>query len=144
MPIWKLIDLSMRLPEDEAVRELLLPAIGAPTDANVDAILARYGGDPSWALLGYEWGGVPVGCIGLSIGPRGEAVIRHIAVLPARRREGIGASLVRDALRAFGITVLTAETDGSAVGFYRRCGFVTRSLGELYPGVERFSCRLVT
>jgi hypothetical protein len=26
------------------------------------------------------------------------------------------------------------------VHFYERCGFQAQSLGELYPGVERFAC----
>ena len=37
---------------------------------------------------------------------------------------------------------LTAETDADAVGFYQRCGFEVESLGELYPGAERFRCTL--
>lgn len=35
---------------------------------------------------------------------------------------------------------LDAETDADAVDFYRRCGFAVESLGERYPGVERFRC----
>jgi hypothetical protein len=31
-----------------------------------------------------------------------------------------------------------AETDREADGFYRACGFTVHSLGEKYPGVERF------
>lgn len=30
----------------------------------------------------------------------------------------------------------------SAVDFYRGCGFRVRSLGERYPGAERFACDL--
>jgi hypothetical protein len=37
---------------------------------------------------------------------------------------------------------LEAETDSDAVGFYRSCGFTVLSLGEVYPGVERFRCTL--
>lgn len=36
---------------------------------------------------------------------------------------------------------LVAETDADAVGFYRHSGFEVMSLGEKYPGTERFSCR---
>ena len=39
-----------------------------------------------------------------------------------------------------GLIRLIAETDQEAVGFYRKCGFKVESLGELYPGVERFRC----
>lgn len=34
-----------------------------------------------------------------------------------------------------------AETDNDAVGFYRSYGFEVTSLGEKYPGVERFLCK---
>ena len=37
---------------------------------------------------------------------------------------------------------LVAETDADAIGFYQCCGFAVESLGELYPGVERFRCTL--
>jgi len=36
---------------------------------------------------------------------------------------------------------IVAETDYEAVDFYRRYGFVITSLGEKYPGVERFLCQ---
>ena len=142
MPTWEPIDLALRLPDDGALRDLLLPVIWAPSDAKVGAILARYGCDPGWALLGYESDGLAIGCIGIAIGSHGEAIIEHIAVVADRRRQGIGSSLIRDAVKTLRISSLTAETDADAVLFYRRCGFETQSLGEVYPGVERFLCRL--
>ena len=36
--------------------------------------------------------------------------------------------------------MFTAETDKDAVDFYRKLGFSVTSLGEKYPGVERFHC----
>lgn len=36
---------------------------------------------------------------------------------------------------------IVAETDDEAVDFYRRYGFFITSLGEKYPGVERFLCQ---
>ncbi|WP_268921683.1 hypothetical protein [Metabacillus sediminilitoris] len=36
--------------------------------------------------------------------------------------------------------MITAETDKEAVVFYRNYGFKITSLGEKYPGVERFLC----
>ncbi|HPH97803.1 MAG TPA: hypothetical protein PKW33_16525 [Anaerolineaceae bacterium] len=39
-----------------------------------------------------------------------------------------------------GLAKLSAETDCEAVDFYRRCGFQMESLGEKYPGMERFRC----
>lgn len=37
---------------------------------------------------------------------------------------------------------LCVETDQEAVGFYQSLGFNIKSLGEKYPGVERFWCCL--
>ncbi len=37
---------------------------------------------------------------------------------------------------------IVAETDRSALGFYVALGFTMTSLGEKYPGVERFLVRL--
>ncbi|MNP39986.1 hypothetical protein D3C76_1335850 [compost metagenome] len=35
---------------------------------------------------------------------------------------------------------IKAETDKDTVGFYKKIGFSITSLGEKYPGVERFEC----
>jgi hypothetical protein len=35
---------------------------------------------------------------------------------------------------------IEAETDKDTVDFYRLCGFTITSLGEPYPGTERFLC----
>ena len=69
-------------------------------------------------------------------------MIRHIAVLPSRRGQGIGRDLIDAAVAGLDLHSVTAETDGEAVGFYRRCGFTVRSLGERYRGTERFACAL--
>lgn len=36
--------------------------------------------------------------------------------------------------------LIYTETDNDAVDFYRKYGFEITSLGEKYPGVERFLC----
>ncbi|PFE51898.1 GNAT family N-acetyltransferase, partial [Bacillus cereus] len=40
------------------------------------------------------------------------------------------------------LTYIEAETDKEAVGFYKKCNFKIESLGEKYPGIERFYCYL--
>lgn len=50
--------------------------------------------------------------------------------------------MVRQAWARFGLHRLIAKTDAEAAGFYRCCGFAITSLGEVYPGVERFDCVL--
>ena len=51
--------------------------------------------------------------------------------------------MISQLLAEYNPDTLMAETDQEAVEFYRNTGFVVYSLGELYPGVERFRCVLV-
>jgi ribosomal protein S18 acetylase RimI-like enzyme len=54
---------------------------------------------------------------------------------------GVGTSLLQEAIARCHAEVVLAETDGDAVDFYIRFGFEVTSLGDKYPGVERFACR---
>jgi hypothetical protein len=42
--------------------------------------------------------------------------------------------------REHDIPRLEAETDADAAAFYSKLGFTVTSLGETYPGIERFRC----
>ena len=134
-----LLDLKARLDEP-ALRELLAEAVGFSTAARMEAVCSAYRQE-GWHLLGLEWDGALVGCIGLEVTAPGQAIIQHIAVVPERRGQGVGRALVAQAAAALHLEHLVAETDADAAGFYRQCGFAVQSLGEKYPGVERFSCR---
>ena len=68
--------------------------------------------------------------------------VRQIGVAPSRRRQGIGSGMVEHVAAVHASAALQAETDHDAVGFYRRLGFRVESLGEKYPGTERFRCTL--
>jgi ribosomal protein S18 acetylase RimI-like enzyme len=133
-----LIGLSGRLDEDE-VRALVREGTGS--SASAARTLARYRSG-AWTLLGYVEAGSLVGCIGVEQAGRSEIVVHSLAVKPGFRRKGIGRFMVRELATAFGGSTLVAETDADAVGFYRRCGFAVTSLGERYPGTERFRCTL--
>lgn len=50
--------------------------------------------------------------------------------------------MIKEVVRIHQLTYLEAETDDEAVEFYKRIGFQVRTLGEKYPGVERFHCYL--
>lgn len=62
----------------------------------------------------------------------------HIATDPSWERQSIGAALVAWVQAEHPGDPIEAETDGDTVGFYRSSGFDIASLGQLYPGVERF------
>jgi ribosomal protein S18 acetylase RimI-like enzyme len=129
-----LIDPSSRL--DEVVL-LLARSHGSPS--SVRRALEQYR-SRSWRMLGYEADGAVVALLGFERTSVGEVVIRTLAVLESYRGRGLGRALIRELAERFPDAALAAETDASAVGFYRRCGFRIKSLGEQYPGVQRFRC----
>jgi ribosomal protein S18 acetylase RimI-like enzyme len=65
----------------------------------------------------------------------------NIGTAPAVRGTGLGRRLIEAAIGREGPASVRLETDNDAVGFYRSCGFSVTSLGEKYPGIERFGCR---
>ncbi|NME05464.1 GNAT family N-acetyltransferase [Psychrobacillus sp. BL-248-WT-3] len=91
-------------------------------------------------LYGWKTNDVYVACIGIEMIERHHAEIKHIAVTPDSRKQKLGSRMLDYVVQELGLHRLTAETDCESVGFYRRCGFTVSSLGEKYPGVERFLC----
>ncbi|MEB2279736.1 GNAT family N-acetyltransferase [Lysinibacillus xylanilyticus] len=79
------------------------------------------------------------GCIGIEQVSLFECEIKHIAVLADQREKGIGSKMINYIANKY--SSIVAETDNEAVDFYRRYGFFITSLGEKYPGVERFLCQ---
>ncbi len=69
-----------------------------------------------------------------------ETELKHIAVHPHKRNKGLGSKLIEEIIKLNTIHILVAETDKHAVHFYKKIGFEIISLGEKYPGVERFKC----
>lgn len=54
--------------------------------------------------------------------------------------KGIALQMIKEIVRVYQLTYIEAETDDGAVEFYKRIGFQVKSLGEKYPGIERFHC----
>nr|WP_278044635.1 GNAT family N-acetyltransferase [Paenibacillus solani] len=71
-----------------------------------------------------------------------EIELKHIAIKSNNRRKGLGKKLIMEFMEENLIRRMEAETDKNAVNFYRKIGFNITSLGEKYPGVERFKCTL--
>lgn len=143
MSLISVVDLSERLDSEE-LRQVFLssdyPAELASTHAG--KTIARYRAHPAWKLYGAEVDEKLVGAIGIEQTAPNEAEVRNIAVLAEFRHRGVGTALVRTAWGNLGLHLLCAETDHGAVNFYRQLGFAIESLGEKYPGVERFWCTL--
>ncbi|MFE9078080.1 GNAT family N-acetyltransferase [Bacillus cereus] len=81
-------------------------------------------------------------CIGIEIIGAYKARICHIAVVPQYRYKGIALQMIKEVLKLHQLTYVEAETDKEAVEFYKKIGFQVKSLGEKYPGIERFQCYL--
>ncbi|WP_062050510.1 GNAT family N-acetyltransferase [Bacillus sp. JCM 19034] len=114
----------------------------ATSEKNIEREYELYIYSPVRELYGYDIGGKVVGCIGLEFSSSKHCEIKHIAVSPSHREEGIGRKMISFICEKYSISLLTAETDNDAVNFYKNIGFKITSLGEKYPGVERFLCSL--
>lgn len=132
--------------EQIAHAERLLPlCMYQPTPEKTKGWLVRYGNEPDLSLYLYiedcsDGSCTPIGVIGMQERSGGSAEIRHIAIAPEKRGQGIGRSIIHDIVKHCGYNELSAQTDKDAVDFYRACGFQSESLGMLYPGTERFRC----
>ncbi|MBU7595841.1 GNAT family N-acetyltransferase (plasmid) [Metabacillus halosaccharovorans] len=122
-----------------SVRELLS---FATSDFKVDLEYQMYLKSLNRKLYCFELQEEIIGCIGIEIISFNECVIKHIAVSSEHRGKGIGSRMIEFLSEEF--TLITAETDKDAVDFYRKYGFSITSLGEKYPGVERFLCDYIT
>ena len=122
-------------PEDEeAVLRLLqlIPGNGGMTPEDLRAAAQRFRESPAMDVLVAEADGKVVGFLAVSYMPgltRLRALIGEMAVDPAYRRQGIGASLVEAAIQratrrgATHLLVDTSRGDAAAQEFYQACGF---------------------
>lgn len=91
-------------------------------------------------LYVFELEGLMVGCIGIEFVCSNKCEIKHIAVFPNKRGKMIGSKMIKYICDTYSLSFIFAETDKDAVEFYRKYGFEITSLGEKYPGTERFLC----
>ncbi|WP_138845868.1 GNAT family N-acetyltransferase [Rhodococcus pyridinivorans] len=126
----------------EGVVDLLDLAVGGTDAERLDRVRARYLAEPTELAAVFLEGSV-VGVVGYLGHPGGRDMPRrvellHIATARCRQRTGIGTAMIRWVHARYPGDPIEAQTDCDGVGFYRSVGFEIESLGELYPGVERF------
>lgn len=143
MPLVTLVEYRNDLTSTEQVKQLLSYAVGSATDEKLGKILEHvYSHGESKLYVFIDHDNSALGIVGFKRDGVSTEIL-HIAVNEHKRNCGIGRRMI-DELRVLeNPTELTAETDRDAVGFYRRYGFEIQSLGEKYPGVERFHCHLL-
>ena len=127
---------------DNHVLSILKAAVGAPTPEKLRALAEEYQESARRHLFGLVLDQDLQCLIGVEQINETELRIRHIATSQAERNRGYGRTLIERVLSQFKADTIWAETDDDAVGFYRRCGFNVESLGEQYPGVNRYRCTL--
>ncbi|MEC1520416.1 GNAT family N-acetyltransferase [Neobacillus niacini] len=118
-----------------SIRKLLALAT---SKEKIEIEYERYLKYPNRTLFAFELEGEIAGCIGIEFSSLKLCEIKHIAVSSEHRGKGIGSKMIRFILEMY--PSVSAETDSDAVEFYRKYGFKITSLGEKYPGVERFLC----
>lgn len=125
----------------DAVKDLLAMCMWADGGV-IEQELNSYNAEESKDLFGCFINGELAGLVGIIRQDEHAVEISHIAVQQKWRGKGIGRGMITEISKTPGIETITAETDHEAVGFYRSAGFAITSLGEKYPGVERFACIL--
>lgn len=126
----------------EGVVDLLDLAVGGADAERLDRVRARYLAEPTELAAVFLEGSV-VGVVGYLAHPDGSDTPRrvellHIATARSWQHTGIGTAMIRWVQARYPGDPIEAQTDCDGVGFYRSVGFEVASLGELYPGVERF------
>lgn len=124
---------------------LYAPCLYQPTYESYRERMRGYLAAPGVVVGVGRVGDEPVAMLALAREAAGAVgVIVGIVVAPAWRRQGIGRRLLAWALENARVSVLRAETDDEAVGFYRRSGFaVTRAVKQYPDGAAvRYECAL--
>jgi len=133
-----LIDIKDRL-DQRHIYELLELSV-FPDPDRIVAVVNEYKHNPSLHIKGYEDNEEIIGVIGYEQDEAGRLTIRHLAIHPDERGKGYGRGMVLRLLDEANPVTIEAETDEDSVNFYRSIGFAVQSLGEKYPGIERFRC----
>ncbi|MGE6590295.1 GNAT family N-acetyltransferase [Bacillus mycoides] len=122
--------------ESDTILNVLQYAVG-PSEISLKKAVLFYKSNKG-TLYKYE----EKACIGIEVIGATKARICHIAVASKYRNHGIAFQMVKEIIEMYQLTYIEAETDGEAVGFYKGIGFQIESVGEKYPGIERFYCYL--
>ncbi len=136
----KFSNIRLRLSE-APIRVLLADAVGEPTEPGLSEIVGSYRTEPNRFAFGWVRDADVLALLGGELASRTTSEIRE-RPSPWRRMVRLNRDVVNccSGLAKLRLSELYAETDADARDFYQQCGFSVSSLGERYPGVERFSC----
>lgn len=112
-----------------------------PSQDRIQSECHQYKSQRNRELYGLYVDGELAGIAGIVYGAS-MVELKHIAIHPDYRRRGYGRQLIKAVMNAAQIGALFAETDAQSLAFYEKLGFAITSLGEKFPGTERFRCVL--
>jgi GNAT superfamily N-acetyltransferase len=133
-----LLDIKSKL-DDTTIVELIESATYQDPE-HVNATISEYNDNPELDILGYYLEEQVIGIIGYRMNDNRILELRHIAVTPEERLHGFGRGMILEVLTLEKPIAIIVNTDEFSINFYRSIGFTIESLGEKYPGVERFKC----
>lgn len=136
-----IIDIKNNL-HDESILAVISHSQYMPTEEKLNSLADKYESDIDIFAYAYDDNGLIGGTIILKCLGNDEFEIVSIATDQAHRNQGIASRLISFAATNLKCSVIKAETDDDAVGFYRKYGFHIDSLGEKYPGTVRYLCTL--
>ena len=117
--------------------DILAPSVFNPTAQRVRARAELYkAGNAS--TYAYKKDGIYLGLVIFEIQDN-KATILDIATDINHHGSGIGSKLIDFIFSKFHVSVIIAETDDDAVGFYRKYGFTVAVCREI-NGITRYRC----
>lgn len=129
---------------DEPAIKQLIGLIVYDDPDRIEEAVKEYKDQTDSEIMGYYADQDLIGLVGFRINNQNVLELRQIAVLPEEQGMGYGRGMMLELLHLKNPKSIVAETDEETVDFYRSIGFTIESVGEKYPGVERFKCTYIT
>lgn len=83
-----------------------------------------------------------IGIIGVRRVDNAYVEIMHIAVVPEKRNQGIGTSMINYIRDAERVDEIIAHPEEKAVGFFEKVGFSVKESVDNMTGLVRFVCKM--
>lgn len=137
----EIVDIKHILVQDDILK-VLAESVYMPSEDKLKNRADKYRSDQNIIAYGMRIESIYYGVIVLDISDPKHPIINNIAVAKPHQKQGIGTLLIQHVRRVLHPEEIIAETDNDAVEFYRNIGFHIINLGEKYPGIQRYECRL--
>ncbi len=118
--------------------KLLAPSVYNPTQERLQNRAKKYQKDENSNIYACKEDGEYKAIIVFKI-VNNSAAILDIAVRPEYQGQGIGSKLIDFIFNSFKVDNITAETDGDAIGFYKKYGFTVADT-KVESDTKRYVC----